>query len=716
MTRLHKLILVFVTACLLISFLPVSLAEPAKINVDSGTLNMRKKPDSKSGVVDRIPKGKIVEVDEIDDEWSHVTYKGQGGYVLTKYLLLASGMVGQDVYSDGETLYVRESMDDNAPIIMVVSAKEAVHVISVDGEWACVSCNGKTGYILSSTISNQNTKPENDSTYIVNEQGLLLHDQTMYAEPNSNSTAVGSLLKGWSVTVKTFDKGWALVASGSTYGFVPTASIQLTGADIIDPLQPFSHLSDYVASFYTATTAEQQLTLYSAPTADLSDVWKTVAISAGESFKVLERAHDDVGYTWSRIWLPDGTIGWVLASTLHFSDTMSEYHYADEVNLGAYAVAYVKEGGARIHEGASVLTPVIGTIPAGTEVQTYVSDVICKVTYNGITGYVSVSELTFGFAMSGDWQNQKDPTEINPEPTATPEAMAEIDFISAEMAKKNAVKALKKAYSRFDQSKYNCAYDITANNAHGVPGTNWRFAFTNADGQYMYLAYVNALTGDVVFTADYSGFAYAADDIRTTAPATPKPQATKAPDEISKAEARTIADNALAGKYGGFSSASFTNVQSERYKSKPGYNDPFYQFTYYCSNGDVFIAMIDCKSGRVVHTEDNENHELTEIDYNTPEPTATPAAEKMSEGSARSIGERFLSSKYAAFSGTSFARKTSSYQEEDPYIKSPYYVFNYFVEDPNGGTWPVLAFSVCVHAVTGEIVYYSSDMPGSGNG
>ena len=51
---------------------------------------MRKTDSSKGKLVCEIPNNAIIEADETSDEWCHVNYNGKSGYVMTKYLKLAS--------------------------------------------------------------------------------------------------------------------------------------------------------------------------------------------------------------------------------------------------------------------------------------------------------------------------------------------------------------------------------------------------------------------------------------------------------------------------------------------------------------------------------------------------------------------------------------------------------------------------------------------------
>ena len=152
----------------------------------------------------------------------------------------------------------------------------------------------------------------------------------------------------------------------------------------------------------------------------------------------------------------------------------------------------------------------------------------------------------------------------------------EDQYISSGSAKSIAEKALKK-YSGFNSGKLNCTQDIVLS-SNGIKGPMYRFYYFNKKDEYLYAAYVQAYTGDVLYTGDYSGFVYGkgASDLKTAAPTaepvyeydesgnliTPVPQAGT---DIGQSAARSIADRYLASRYPQFSSASFSRVQCQHF-------------------------------------------------------------------------------------------------------------------------------------------------------
>jgi len=70
---------------------------------DGGKLNLRKTAAASGKVLDRIPSGTPVNAQPVDSKWSAVSYNGQAGYVMTKYLQYTGSAAGQATASPAGT-------------------------------------------------------------------------------------------------------------------------------------------------------------------------------------------------------------------------------------------------------------------------------------------------------------------------------------------------------------------------------------------------------------------------------------------------------------------------------------------------------------------------------------------------------------------------------------------------------------------------------------
>ena len=53
---------------------------------NQGTLNLREKPNTKGMILKKIPYGIALDCEVIDNEWAKVSYDGETGYVMMKFL------------------------------------------------------------------------------------------------------------------------------------------------------------------------------------------------------------------------------------------------------------------------------------------------------------------------------------------------------------------------------------------------------------------------------------------------------------------------------------------------------------------------------------------------------------------------------------------------------------------------------------------------------
>ena len=185
--------------------------------------------------------------------------------------------------------------------------------------------------------------------------------------------------------------------------------------------------------------------------------------------------------------------------------------------------------------------------------------------------------------------------------------------------------------------------------------------------------------------------------------------ATPIPGEITRSEARSIADGKLKATYGGFGEYSYS-VESNRFNSMPGYDEPVYRLVYYAKEQHAYTCIVGAKSGKVLYHTDVWNPADTEIDYSEPEPTPDySGSEKISQSRARSIADSTLARKYPEFAGAEITSVSEKLKTEGGSFETPYYQFDYFI---NGQ----LAYTCIVHAVTEKILYTFGDLPGEANG
>ena len=262
MTRKIKQMVGILLALLMLPI--IILAESGKVVSSGGKVNVRKLPEDKARIVMTVKKGTTIEVLDHSDGWYHIRYKGKEGYVKEQYIKLLSDAVGKEIYSNGETLYVHESMDENSRIVGMINAQQSMTVETIDSEWACVS-NGKTkGYVRTNEIDQLSEEPASavSKTWV---EGILQSEITLYRDPDIKSEVLSTWPKGQGVSVSSYNKDWSIVQilEEDACGYARKTSINLSPMPTIQPDKQTVDESQYIPASKAKAIAEKALKKYS---------------------------------------------------------------------------------------------------------------------------------------------------------------------------------------------------------------------------------------------------------------------------------------------------------------------------------------------------------------------------------------------------------------------------------------------------------------------
>lgn len=224
--RYMKRILLCVFALWAVFF--CALAERAKVVTPGGAANLRKSAGKKAALVEKIPNGASVDVEETDEEWACVSYQGKRGYILVEYLRLPSAAVGKTLYSNGNPLCVRETAAEDGPIRFLLPPDAPFTVQEIQGSMARIAYHDGEGYVAYEEIDSQSDAPAGKAAYIPME-GMVLAEHELFHQPSLAAPYQVTLKQGETVTVLTFDETWALAEKDGALGYVPTGMVQLIG-------------------------------------------------------------------------------------------------------------------------------------------------------------------------------------------------------------------------------------------------------------------------------------------------------------------------------------------------------------------------------------------------------------------------------------------------------------------------------------------------------
>ena len=184
--------------------LPVKLPDQtsrtyfAKVVTSGETLNVRSLPSVDGDVIQRLNNNDIVEVVGQTGDWLLILLEEGEGYINGRYTVEAGTETPDDNIVTPEeptipeeptvtgnligkvtvkSLNVRQSASTNSPVIAALTLGQKVEVLSLDGDWAKIRVNSKTGFVSKTYLKllNQSGNPLNNRI-IVLDPGHGAHD------------------------------------------------------------------------------------------------------------------------------------------------------------------------------------------------------------------------------------------------------------------------------------------------------------------------------------------------------------------------------------------------------------------------------------------------------------------------------------------------------------------------------------------------------------
>ena len=152
----------------------------AQVTTASGSLNLRQEPRDNARVITRIPQFEMILVNSRGAVWSHVTYNGVSGYVMTRFLTftdsplspalpaataaplptlapsggnsglktLQTAVVGRVMPRSATKLNLRAACSLDASVVTQMTKYDYVIITAVGDTWCAVEYEGKAGFCL----------------------------------------------------------------------------------------------------------------------------------------------------------------------------------------------------------------------------------------------------------------------------------------------------------------------------------------------------------------------------------------------------------------------------------------------------------------------------------------------------------------------------------------------------------------------------------------
>ncbi|MCK2003770.1 SH3 domain-containing protein [[Brevibacterium] frigoritolerans] len=365
------------------------------VQVNSGSLNMRKSGAEGASIVAKLANGTQVTVHSESKGWAKIKANGKEGYVSTKYLSATKpGTLTKTAVTIKTTtkyvnvstgsLNMRKSGSDSAGIVAKLTRGTQVTVYSESKGWAKVKANGKEGYVSTKYLSA--TKPgavkkaeatvKTTTKYVNVSTGSL----NMRKSGSDSASLVAKLTRGTQVTVYSESKGWAKIKANGKDGYVSTKYLSATKPGTVTKAAATVKTT---TKYVNVSTGSLNMRKSGKATASIVAI-----LSKGTKVTVYSESNG-----WAKI-KANGKDGYVNTKYLSASKPGSGATAATPVKTTTKYVN-VSTGSLNMRKSGKATASIVAILSKGTKVTVYSeSNGWAKVKANGKDGYVSTKYLS----------------------------------------------------------------------------------------------------------------------------------------------------------------------------------------------------------------------------------------------------------------------------------------------------------------------------------
>lgn len=136
----------------------------ARVNVESGSLNLRAAPSASAAVLRGIPKGTVLPIYAETGDWCQTAYQGDVGYVALRFLAFnaqeappaeptSAPLLTARVTTGGGSLNLRSAPVSSAKVLLTIPQNAVISVLDRGSSWCQASYNGISGYVMTSFLT-----------------------------------------------------------------------------------------------------------------------------------------------------------------------------------------------------------------------------------------------------------------------------------------------------------------------------------------------------------------------------------------------------------------------------------------------------------------------------------------------------------------------------------------------------------------------------------
>lgn len=202
MRNLKKTLSILLLSFFVFTLMPKVAYAQGREAVTTVNLNFRDQGTIHSNVLGEIPQGETLKVFESKGNWTQVEYKGQTGWVSTKYIVPSEELQVERAIQSLKPEILRAEPSSNSKEIGKIEKGAVASLLAIDGHWYKVNQDGKVGYVLATNWIDKplNQKPvvseKVDSTDGTFELFLDIPVYISAADAKSQKNSVGTYSSG----------------------------------------------------------------------------------------------------------------------------------------------------------------------------------------------------------------------------------------------------------------------------------------------------------------------------------------------------------------------------------------------------------------------------------------------------------------------------------------------------------------------------------------
>lgn len=431
----------------------------ARVTTESGSLNLRKSASKSAKILATIPRNTVIDVLERGKTWSQVKYNGKTGFVMNEFLTFGESEELPDTSkpsapeTDNTTTYkkakvttasgslnLRKKASTGATILAQIPQYTVIDVLDIDGTWTKVEYKNKTGYVMSAFLTYMDeeedtpsapvTPPaeEKDPAYarVTTESGSL----NLRKRASTSAGILTTIPRHEVIEVVSKGATWTKVIYKDKTGYVMTTFLTfLENAPTEKPDD--DNQEEDTAQMAQVTTKKGSLNLRKRASSSATIL---TTIPQYAYIQVISRDG-----TWTKVSF-GGYTGYVMTSFITFVSGPVTPGVPDAPNDEGetpWARVTTESGSLNLRAKGSSGAKILDTIPRHEIIAVLEKgSVWSKVEYDGQTGYVKNSFLTFLSSHPDAGKDDEKEEEAKPDPNKA------LDDTLIDLAAPKAAKAL----------------------------------------------------------------------------------------------------------------------------------------------------------------------------------------------------------------------------------------------------------------------------------